>query len=508
MKLILVSSFVTLIMVIITMAMLMPVAGADIIPIATINDSYINNKVTVSGVVASISYESPHKCILTIDDRSGTILVSSDTRLFGRSYGGERITVTGVYVGKNMVYADLIYSYVGQGYKDVTVAELKEFLEYYYDDSVRIKGNITRIELTSGRTELGIDDNTGTMNVEYGVEMGDIKIGDGVIVEGKFYRNKIYAFEVKKIVAEGVSVDINQTNQSVVEAVTTPAPTETPSPPTAEPIPSAEESEAKEGFGFLPVFGIASAIIIAAVVIIIKVVPKHRKKSEGLKMKISPDIEEIMRKRGDSGSKIDKLLALELYKEGELSIGRAVEIMGVSIEEFIEELKKRNMKICTVDEEEIEKEVDAAGEHRSAILDGAFLFSYVDDVRIAEMIPKLFEEVYLLEDIYKRLRGEGEKATKIKKAVNEGVIRIVKASKRDIRNAARLPGTLSEEERKNVAIVLSRGYLFVTDDVNLRKVREELNLKFRGRGVELNTISMKGILRLARIRGLVSDIEK
>ena len=82
-------------------------------------------------------------------------------------------------------------------YKDVTIKELVDFPEYYYADSVRIKGNVSQIEITSGKTELVIDDNTGTINVEYCAEIGDIKKGDGVIVEGKFYWNKIYAFAVK-----------------------------------------------------------------------------------------------------------------------------------------------------------------------------------------------------------------------------------------------------------------------------------------------------------------------
>lgn len=62
---------------------------------------------------------------------------------------------------------------------------------------MRIKGDIIGIELTSGETELEIDDHTGTMDVEYGAEIEDIKMGDEVVVEGKFYWNKIYAFAVK-----------------------------------------------------------------------------------------------------------------------------------------------------------------------------------------------------------------------------------------------------------------------------------------------------------------------
>jgi len=221
----------------------MPIVNAEEIRIASIDDSYINREVTVSGVVASISYEQGQKRILTIDDGSGTIFVKSDSRLFGDFYPGERITVKGIYVGEKMVYADLIYpSVVGSGYKDVTVKELKEFPEYYYADSVRIIGNVTRIELTREKSELTIDDDTGTIDVEYRAEMEDIKIGEEVIVEGKFYRTKIYAFAVKK---QRLEPEETAGPSPTPSPTPVPTPTSTPtprstSPPPSTPTPTAE----------------------------------------------------------------------------------------------------------------------------------------------------------------------------------------------------------------------------------------------------------------------------
>ena len=182
------------IVIVLFIAMLMPIAGAGIVPITAINDSYIKTEVTVSGVVASINSESEHKQILTIDDDSGTISVTSDSRVFGRFYGREKIMVTGIYVGENMIYANLIYIL---GYRDITIAELKDFLEYYYGNSIRIKGRVDQGVLTLGETKLTIDDGTGTIDVEYDAEMADIKIGDEVVVEGHFYGDRISALNVE-----------------------------------------------------------------------------------------------------------------------------------------------------------------------------------------------------------------------------------------------------------------------------------------------------------------------
>lgn len=248
------------IVVIVIIAMLMPIANADEIRITSIDDSYINKEVTVSGVVVSISYESGHKRILTIDDGSGTISVYADPRLFGDFYGSERITVKGIYVGGNMVYADLIYSSVERGYKDVTIAELKEFPEYYYGDSVRIKGKVDRIVLIPEKTELTIDDDTGEIRVVLsGVEMEDLKIGDEVIVEGKYYKSVISAFTIK---VERPEQELNQTvpNQSVTP---TPAPEEGTHPTTVPGQSPGPQTETPESTPAKP--GILSSVLLKSI---------------------------------------------------------------------------------------------------------------------------------------------------------------------------------------------------------------------------------------------------
>ena len=189
------------------MLMLMPVAVADIIPVSSIkDDTHIGKEVTVSGVVVTISsnidpasiliHEPGDTSILMIDDGTGRMLVSSDPRLLEEFHKGQRITVTGLYAGEKLIYADRFSSFVQRGYRDITIAELNGFPEYYYGDSVRIEGKVARMEFSSEKTDLTIDDDAETMDVEYRGELVNIRINDDVVVEGKFYRSWIYAFTV------------------------------------------------------------------------------------------------------------------------------------------------------------------------------------------------------------------------------------------------------------------------------------------------------------------------
>jgi predicted HTH domain antitoxin len=42
------------------------------------------------------------------------------------------------------------------------------------------------------------------------------------------------------------------------------------------------------------------------------------------------------------------LIATELYREGEISVGKAAELADMPFEDFIEQLKKRKMKIYSL----------------------------------------------------------------------------------------------------------------------------------------------------------------
>ena len=272
-------SVVVMALLILTMVALPLNASADEIRIDSIGDKHIGNEVTVSGVIIAISsniepskeemvgiqtFEPGDTGILTIDDGTGTILVSSDPRLVEDFYKGQRVMVTGIYAGKvgdtRLIYADTVDPDVWIGYTDVTVKELKDFPEYYYARSVRIQGEVTRIEIMRNVTELTVKDQTGTMDVEYRAELKTIRVSDEVVVEGKFYRNKIYAFTIR---APG--------SEPEVTPAPSPSPTPTPAPtptPVVTPVPTSTPSSTPEDDeeGGLPLYLIVAIIAIVAIV--------------------------------------------------------------------------------------------------------------------------------------------------------------------------------------------------------------------------------------------------
>ncbi len=55
-------------------------------------------------------------------------------------------------------------------------------------------------------------------------------------------------------------------------------------------------------------------------------------------------------------NEIKLLMALELYREGKISLGKAAELAGLSIEEFLYELRKRCISI-NYDLEELKEDL-------------------------------------------------------------------------------------------------------------------------------------------------------
>ena len=262
--------------------------------ISSIDDAYIGEEVMITGVIVTVSsnvetcnmhtYESGDTSILTVDDGSGTIQVcsSGDTSLFQI---GERVMVSGIYAGGGIIYATKLCSYVEHGYKDVSVAELKAYSEYYYDHSVRVKGEVKWIELTPGKTKLKIEDGTGTIDVEYGGEIEGIRINEEVVVKGKFYRNMIYAVSVESKARETAQSSPERSGSPSAVSSTpkprteTPAPTPTPTPtPTLTPTPTPTPTSAPAvNTGLSP--PLYRLLILASVIaLIIVILIAHRKK--------------------------------------------------------------------------------------------------------------------------------------------------------------------------------------------------------------------------------------
>lgn len=268
-------------------------AGADEIRISSLGGDHIGKEVTVSGVIIAIAsnieplastdegiqtFEPGDTGVLTLNDGialspEDTITVCCDPRLLEKFYEGQRVTVTGVYAGqveegtdKGLIYADALSTDVTIGYADVTVAELTEFPQDYYDEQVRIKGTVTRMETIPGETELTIDDGTGTMDVEYRAEMENVTIGDEVIVEGKFYRNKIYAFDVWAPESEPEEMPEPSLTPSSTP-VSSPSPTPAPAATATPSIPVEEE----EGMPLYVIVAIIAIVALVGVVLSFKV---------------------------------------------------------------------------------------------------------------------------------------------------------------------------------------------------------------------------------------------
>lgn len=82
-----------------------------------------------------------------------------------------------------------------------------------------------------------------------------------------------------------------------------------------------------------------------------------------ISVKVPNDISEILDLKGEKEiqSEGKLLIALELYREGRISAGKAAELAGLSFDEFLDELEKRKMKLYTLlDIDEIKKEIDGA----------------------------------------------------------------------------------------------------------------------------------------------------
>ncbi|MGC9444228.1 MAG: hypothetical protein ACP5E9_04775 [Candidatus Methanospirareceae archaeon] len=264
--------------------------GATELRISSLNENYVGREVTVSGVVIEIAtniepssnvsegiqtFEPGGTGVLTLADDfdlEDQVLVICDPRLLREFYKGQRVLITGIYAGgkvsdpddpgdRGLIYADRVIEDVSLVYTRVTVQELKEFPGYYLDQSVSLEGDVTRLVLAAGETELELDDGTGTLAVAYNAELKNISIGDSVLVEGKFGRNKLFAFTVTLL-----------TPEPVVTPVPSPTVTPTPAPtpvPTAEPTPAPEEGG--RGLSWLLIWLIVGVVAVVVVILVIKV---------------------------------------------------------------------------------------------------------------------------------------------------------------------------------------------------------------------------------------------
>lgn len=65
-------------------------------------------------------------------------------------------------------------------------------------------------------------------------------------------------------------------------------------------------------------------------------------------IKIPHDIINVIGARKNVEKESRLLIATELYREGEISVGKAAELANLPFEDFVEELKHRKMKIYSL----------------------------------------------------------------------------------------------------------------------------------------------------------------
>ncbi len=63
-----------------------------------------------------------------------------------------------------------------------------------------------------------------------------------------------------------------------------------------------------------------------------------------------------------SNNRARLLLAIELYREGRLTLKQAAELSGLCVEDFMRELSRREASIINWDEEEVKEELRVAEE--------------------------------------------------------------------------------------------------------------------------------------------------
>lgn len=121
-------------------------------------------------------------------------------------------------------------------------------------------------------------------------------------------------------------------------------------------------------------------------------------------------------------------------------------------------------------------------------------FAHIDRLDIPS---KLFGEAFISESVYYEgvLKAKkSERVGKIEKCLEEGLIKVIKPVKDDIKFAKELPATLGLGERYTIAMGISKKCLVATDDLKPRKI---------AKGLGLDIIGTLGILRLAYKRNLI-----
>jgi predicted nucleic acid-binding protein len=134
------------------------------------------------------------------------------------------------------------------------------------------------------------------------------------------------------------------------------------------------------------------------------------------------------------------------------------------------------------------------------ILDNTALSSFAHIERL-DIPSKLFGEAVIPESVYYEgvLKAKrSERVERIKRCIEEGLIKVVKPSKDEIRAAEKLQKNLGSGERYAIVIGIAKNCLVATDDLKPRKLAKEMGL---------DVIGTLGILRLAYKKNIIDEEE-
>lgn len=134
------------------------------------------------------------------------------------------------------------------------------------------------------------------------------------------------------------------------------------------------------------------------------------------------------------------------------------------------------------------------------ILDNTVLSSLAH-IDMLDAPSKLFGEVIIPGAVYYEgviKAKKSERVAKIGRSIEDGLIKIIEPTKRDIEVAEGLQKTLGLGERYTIAIGISKKCLTATDDLKPRKAAKAL---------KFDVIGTLGILRMAYKRNLIDKAD-
>lgn len=81
-----------------------------------------------------------------------------------------------------------------------------------------------------------------------------------------------------------------------------------------------------------------------------------------LKLDLPPDLLKVLQELGDPQQTVKECVVLELYRRGEISTGKAAELLGMGYRQFLDLLAQRKIPLFRYTSGELEEELQTIGE--------------------------------------------------------------------------------------------------------------------------------------------------